>query len=588
MHNLFEKVSDKEWKNDVHSLWVLTREYLPRLAAAIAASLLVSSINGAIAWLVKPALDNLFVEKHRTLLLFLPVGVFLLFVMRGMFDFINNFLMSSIGAKVVKSLRQDIYSKLLRLPMVFYARKSSGSIISRILNDIGVLEGQIAYVAKNFFVQSSTIIILAFVALYRRWDLALLSFAVIPLIVLVSDRLGKRMKKTSVATRNLISRVTEIVHETLAGIRVIKSFTMEEEMLRRNEHATANHYRNAMREVRINEFTSFLLEVIAGVGIAVILWYGSYLILNGRLPVGDFFSFVAAVLMIYTPMKRLSQANNYFQVIRASLGRIKEIFLLESEIQGKEKDIVVQGHIIYKDVSFRYAESGEDVLADINIEISPGETLAVVGYSGAGKSTFSDLLMGFWHNYSGTISVDGMEIRDYSLKWLRSHIGMVSQDIMLFDDTVGNNIRWGRPGASDEEIEKAAKAAYAHDFIMTMPKRYDTGIGERGVKLSGGQKQRIALARAILKNPKILILDEATSSLDSESEANIQKALEDFLPGRTTIIIAHRLSTLKNASRVIVMDKGGIVQQGAGEELVKVDGIYRNLYTKAMSSDNSV
>ncbi len=583
MDEYFREVSDKEWKNDLYTVWSLTRPHLLRLFLAIFSGIVLSAINGAIAYLVKPSLDSLFVEKNRTALYLLPIGVFILFVFRGLFTFCNNFLMNSVGAKIVKTLRQGLYEKLLRLPVAFYQDRSSGSIISRLLNDIGSLENSIAYTAKNFFVQLLTVVFLAGVALYRRWDLALLSFIVIPLVVVVSDRFGRRMKKTSLRTRKLISDVTKVIHETLTGIKVIKAFLMEKEMRRRNLKAVTEHYRNVMREVRINEFTTVFMEIIGGAGIAIILYYGSFLILKGELTIGSFFSFVTAILMIYTPLKRLSRVNNHFQTVRTALQRIREVYKIEDEKSGSVVKDKIRGHIVIRGLTFRYPGISYPVLQDINLEIMPGEKVAIVGYSGAGKSTLADLILGFWHNYEGSIEIDGTELRDYDIGSLRANMAIVSQDIILFDDTVRNNILFGRIDATEDEIIKAAETAYAHEFIIKMPKGYDTFIGERGLKLSGGQKQRIAIARAVLRDPKILILDEATSSLDAESEAKVQMALERIMPGRTTIIIAHRLSTIMNADRIIVMDRGRIIESGRHQELYNTEGLYKQLYDKQFS-----
>jgi subfamily B ATP-binding cassette protein MsbA len=579
MDNFYRTSDQKNWKEDIRTMWVLTRKHLLRLIAAILCSVLLSSIDGSIAWLVKPSVDNLVVLKNKDFLILLPIGVLVLFSLKGFFTFANNFLMSSIGAKIVKSLRKQFYEKMLSLPLSFYARESSGSVISRVINDINVLENLIANTTKNFFVYSTTVFALAFVALYRNLNLALLSFTVIPLVALVSDRFGRRMKHTSLKTRKLISNVTHIIHETISGIRVIKSFTLEKEMSRRNDDAISEHYRNKMREVRINEFTGTFIDIIAGIGIAILSWYGFYLIVYDRLSLGAFLSFVIAVMMMYDPLKKLSRVNNDFQTIRSSLRRIEEIFLTEEEKEGKVDKKALAGHIVFQNVSFQYPDNKDSALEGIDLEIRPGETIAIVGYSGAGKSTLTDLVLGFWKNYTGSIAIDDTDLKDFSLQSLRSHIGVVSQDIILFDDTVGNNILFGKPGATEEEIIRAANAAYAHEFIMNMPNGYDTPIGERGVKLSGGQKQRISLARAIIKNPKILILDEATSSLDSDSETKIQKALEGIMPGRTTIIIAHRLSTVQKADRIVVMDRGKIIQQGSHDELAEKDGIYRELYS---------
>ncbi len=578
MEQIFKKQSSKSWKSDMYIVWTLTVRHLDRLIIASICGIILSSINGAIAWLIKPSMDSLFVNKNQSVIYLLPVGVFFLFLFRGIFTFANNFLMSSIGAKIVKDLRQAIYEKLLRLPMSFYVTKSSSSLISRIFNDVNGLEGSIAAVTKDFFVQTFTIIALSAVALYRRWDLALLSFIVIPLVAFTSDLFGKRMKKVSMKTRKLISAVTKVVQETITGIKVVKAFTMEEEMNKKCEKAVTEHYRNVMREVRVNEFTTIVMEILAGIGISIILLYGSYLILKNKITIGDFFSFVTAVLMMYTPLRRLSKVNNRFQKVRTALHRIREIFLYKNEEEGTVEKDSFDGHIFYRDVTFYYPETREPALNKVSFEIKPGERLAIVGFSGAGKSTLVDLMLGFWRDYEGKILIDGVNLKEYSLKCLRSQIGIVSQDIVLFDDTVKNNILFGKPDATDEEVMDAAKAAYAHEFIMEMPLGYDTNIGEKGIKLSGGQKQRIALARTILKNPKILILDEATSSLDAESEAKVQQALEALMPGRTTIIIAHRFSTIQKADRILVLEHGKVVEYGNHNELVSREGVYYKLY----------
>jgi subfamily B ATP-binding cassette protein MsbA len=578
MDNIFKEISGKEWKNDAYTVWALTRKHLRILIAAIICGSLLSLINGAVAWVVKPAIDLVSDARDSSIIIWLPVGVFVLFALRGFFTFGNNFLMNSMSAKIVRYLRKTLYEKLLRLPMAFYSNKNSGSVISRMVNDIDSMEKPVANLSKDFFVQTATVIVLAVVALIRRWDLALLSFVVMPLVVFVTQRLGSRMKAVSRKGRRLISRVTRIIQETLLGIRVIKSFAMEDGMRKRNERAIVEHYRNVMREVRVDEFTSFFMECIAGLGVAIILWYGTYLIYYEKLAASDFSSYIVAVLMLYTPLKRLSRLNLNFQKVRTGLHRVKEILEFEDEKEGGTEKARVEGRVAFNHVSFKYPESVEPVLTDVNIDIAPGETVAVVGYSGAGKSTFVDLLLGFWADYSGSIEIDGTDIRQYTSRSLRSHIGVVSQDIILFDDTVRNNILFGRPEASDDEIAEAAKAAYAHDFIMEMPEGYDSQIGERGLKLSGGQKQRISLARAILKDPRIMVLDEATSSLDADSETKIQKALESIMKGRTTIIIAHRFSTISKADRIVVMDRGRIIQQGVHDELYSQAGVYQELY----------
>ena len=574
---IFKSKHKKNWRDDLSILWQLSRPYLGRLVAAIFFSLILSGINGAIAWAVKPALDTIFFKKSSGYLIALPVGVIILFLLRGVFTYLTSYLMGSIGAKIVKFLRQKIYDKLLALPLSYYTNTSSGSLVSRILNDVGIFQSTVAYTIRDFFVEGGTVIVLAWVAIYRRWDLALLSFIVMPLILFSISKFGARMKKTSMNTRKLIAKVTTILHETLQGIKIIKAFTMEKGMAERNEKALIDHYRNIMREVRINEFSSLMAEVLGGIGIAIILFYGGHLVMTGQTSPGSFFSLIAAIIMMYTPLRRLSRVHNNFQQARTVIERIEDVVLIETEKEGGiEREN--KGHITFENVWFKYPASENYALKDISLEIKPGEIAALVGYSGAGKSTLVDLIAGFWYPSKGHIFVDGVDTRNLSLRSLRKNLGLVSQDLILFDETVKANILYGRPDAKEEEIIEAAKAAYAHEFILELSEGYETRIGERGVKLSGGQKQRITIARAILRNPNILILDEATSFLDMESEHMVQKALEKLMEGRTTIVIAHRPSTVQKATRIFVMNQGMIVQQGNHEELISQGGLYRELY----------
>jgi subfamily B ATP-binding cassette protein MsbA len=397
--------------------------------------------------------------------------------------------------------------------------------------------------------------------------------------------LGRRMKATGMQTRELIARITTIFNETVQGVKIVKAFTMERAMMTRSEQAQTDFYRNSMRETRINEGSTLIGEVLAGLGIAIMMFYGFDLVVTGKITVGDFASFIAAIGLMFTPLKRLSRVHNNFQQGRNVLDRIGGIMAIEPEkMVGDELE--VKGDIVFENVSFRYPSSTANALQNVNLSVQHGNIVALVGYSGAGKSTLVDLVAGFWYPTGGTLYIDGKDIKTLSLHSLRSHIGTVTQDIMLFDDKVKENIRFGRPAATDEEVIDAAKAAYAHDFIMEMPEGYNTMIGERGVRISGGQKQRITIARAIIRNPSILILDEATSSLDTESEHQVQKALEQLMQNRTTIVIAHRLSTIQNASRIVVMSGGRIMQEGTHDELLAQGGLYQELYNmQFMSSE---
>ncbi|MGQ3685090.1 MAG: ABC transporter ATP-binding protein [Candidatus Loosdrechtia sp.] len=546
-------------------------------------SLVLSGINGAIAWSIQPVIDSLFVKKSAGLMLLLSFGIITLFFMRGLFSFITNYLMSSIGAKIARSIRQGVFTKLLSLPLSFYNRTPSAAVVSKMLNDVHLLQETAAFTMKDFFVEGCTVIVLAIVAITRRWDIALLSFVVVPLIILSIGKFGKWMKKTGMNTRLLIAKITSILQESLQGIKIIKAFTMEKKMLEKYESALTDHYRNTMRETRINEFSSFIAEFLGGVGIAIIMLYGGHLVISEKMTPGSFFSFITAILMMYTPLKRLSRVNNNFQQSRNVIERLKEIITeIPEKKGGLEKEI--KGHIVFENVSFRYPSAEDYALKNINLEISPNEIIALVGYSGAGKSTLADLPVGFWNPTTGNVYIDNVNIKDLSLYSLRKHIGTVTQDVLLFDDTIKANIQFGRPDATEEMIIAAAKDAYAHEFIMELPEGYETRIGERGIRLSGGQKQRITIARAILRNPPILILDEATSSLDIESEQKVQKALERLMEGRTTVVIAHRFSTVKKATRIAVMSGGKIIQQGRHEDLIMQGGLYQELYNMQFAS----
>lgn len=586
IEKFFKVKFKKSWVDDFAVFWRLIKEHRLRLLFALACSLAISGINGAIAWAVKPAMDEIFVKKSSEFLYLITFGVVLLFTLRGVFTFVNNYLMNSIGAKIVKTVRDAVYEKLLKLPMSFFCRDSSGNIISKVLNDVDLLKSTVSYTIKDFFVEGLTVIVLAGVAFYRRWDLALLSFIVVPLMVYLIGKVGKKMKELGMKTRLRIAIVTTLLHETLTGIKIIKAFTMEKDMKDRYKQALQEHYRNVMREVRTEEFANLLNETIAGIGVALILFYGGYLVVSDKISSGDFFSFAAAVMLMYTPLKRLSKVNAAFQRGRNVIERLREVVFVEHEREkGIEKSI--EGNIVFRDVSFKYPLSKHYALRNINFTINAGETVAIVGPSGAGKSTIADLIAGFWPPTEGDILIDDLSIKKLSLHSLRSQIALVTQDVILFNDTVMNNIKFGNLSSTNEDIERAAKMADAHNFIVNLPEGYESKVGEKGVLLSGGQKQRITIARAILREPRILIFDEATASLDTESEEKIQRALEEMRKGRTTIIIAHRLSTIKRADKIIVMDKGQIIEQGTHEELLAKEGLYRELWNLQFSNSSS-
>jgi subfamily B ATP-binding cassette protein MsbA len=563
---------------DFKTLLHLVKPYWKRVALAGLISLIISGINASIAWLVKPALDDVLVKKDVALIILLPLGIFLIFTFKGMFTFFHEYLMRSASQKMVMKLRNRLYSHIIHLPVSCFGRHSSGSLMSRVVNDTNALESVVSLTIKDLLIESTTLLALAGVAIWRRWDLALIAFVILPFAFYGAGKLGKRLKQISKRTQIKISMITEILQESFTGIRVIKAFSTEPREENRFDHNSKDFYRENMRSVRVAEFVSLIMEVVAGIGIAFVIWYGGNLIVTDAMTIGDFFSFLTAIFLLYTPAKRLAKVNNGIQKARAPLQRIFALLEIETEKDGVKIKEGFDSSINYKGVSFAYPTSKGKALNDINLSIRKGELIAIVGKSGGGKTTLINMLPRFYMPDDGHIEIDGIDISEITLTSLRALLGIVSQDVILFNETVLHNIKYGKFDATREEVIEAAKAAYADEFIRVFPDEYDTFIGERGLRLSGGQRQRLSIARAILRNPPVLILDEATSSLDTASEMMIQSALEKLMESRTTIVIAHRLSTVRKADRIVVMDKGRIKETGTHEELLDKEGLYNELY----------
>jgi len=554
------------------------KPYWFKLAFAMVFMSLVAATNGLTAYIVKPVLDKIFFEKNADMLYIIPFGVILLYLVKGVFEYLQAYLMGFVGQKVVNDIRNLVFSSLQRQPLSYFDKTPTGSSISRVINDVNLVQTAVTDAFTAIMKDAFSIIGLLFVVFYRDWKLATIALIILPFSAYPIVAFGKKLRKISVTAQRTIARLTSFLHETITGQRIVKAFSMEEYENQRFQVENNNLFRINLKRYKIRALSHPVMEVLGGVAIGVIIWYGGREIISGKSTPGNFFSFTAALLMLYEPIKRLNKENHNIQQGLGASQRVFEIIDREPEIVEKKGAIQlerVQGIIEFKDVFFKYED--KMILKNLNLKINKNEVIAVVGESGVGKTTLVNLIPRFYDIASGSIEIDNIDIKNVTLNSLRNNIALVTQDVILFNDSVKNNIAYGFE--SDMiKIEAAARTAYAHDFITKLPKGYDTVVGEKGARLSGGQKQRIAIARALHKNAPILILDEATSSLDAVSELEVQKAFENLMKGRTTIIIAHRLSTVMNADRIIVIDGGTIIQEGTHTKLIETEGPYKNLY----------
>ena len=555
------------------------------VAIATMFSLATSGISGAMAWYIKPVIDGINLNKDIHIIKTFPLLYIGFFTLKGLFSFAHSFLMRAVGSKVVRDVREQLFKKLIGLPMNFYVNRPSGELISRVINDSNVLQGLLGYSVKDIIVEGTSFLVLLIIAFIRRWDLALIAITVLPFSFFVINKFGKKMKKISQQTQEQISGLIIRLTESISGIKMIKGFRREKLHEDKFNEENKKNYRVALKGARTMEYSSLIHEIITGIGSTSILFYGFYLVFHDKMTMGDLLSFFAAIGMMYTPIRRLGNANNNLQQARAASERIFYLLDEQPEVDGTKNLTEIKNEIVFDNVRFIYPGTRKKVLDDINFRVKKGELVAIVGKSGAGKTTMVDMLPRFYKPVSGSIFIDDIDVNDVTLESLRKNIGIVSQDIILFNETVMDNIALGKLDATEEEIKEAAKAAYAHDFIKEMLHGYDTIIGERGIRLSGGQKQRISIARALLKNPPILILDEATSSLDTASEIIVQKALDNLMTNRTTFVIAHRLSTVRKADKILVLDKGKIIETGTHEELLSKEGMYKFLYKSQFEKD---
>jgi len=556
------------------------KPYKTKFFLASACMILVSASSGAAAIIIQPILDEIFMKRDTDMLTILPAGVVLIYLVRGFGRYYASSLMQVIGQQAVRDIRDRLFGHLQALSLRFYSSKQTGQLMSRITNDVQVIQDSVSIVVYDFLRESLTMIVLLGVVFYRDFELALVATLVIPLSGVFIGKLGRRLRVVSKESQERMAELNSMLLENFTGIRVVQAFGMQEYEINKFKKGNQAYFETVKRMIKINELSSPLLEFIGAIGIAAIIWYGGGQVIEGNTTIGAFFSFLTALFMLYAPISKLSRVYNKVQQALAAAQRIFDLIDTPSLINDKTGAVALkplERGIDIIGVTFEY-DPGKPVLHDIDLHVDKGEALAFVGASGAGKTTLINLIPRFFEVASGAILFDGHDIRDVTVKSLRGQIGIVTQEIFLFHDTIRNNIAYGHTEADIEEVERAAKAAYAHEFIMQMPDGYDTLIGERGIKLSGGQRQRVSIARAIMKDPPVLILDEATSALDTESELMVQKAMSNLISGRTTFVIAHRLSTILNADKIVVLDKGKVIETGAHEELMSQNGYYRRLF----------
>jgi len=513
-------------------------------------------------------------------------------VLKGCFDYLGTYLVNHAGFGMITNLRNDLYDSVLRRSAAFFQKHTTGKLISTIINDIERVQYAMSSILAEFLQQFFTFLFTAALVIMLGKQLAWVLLLFIPVIVFSAIRIGRRVRSTTRTGQDQLADVQNILQETIAGNRIVKAFGMESWEIARFRTAAQRLFRANLRSVAAAAISSPLMDIFGAIAIALLLLLGREQIAHNQLTLGAFIAFVAAVLSMYNPVRKFAVFNNSFQ---QALGASSQLFkFMDTEDLVREKPgakaLPRFSHAIqFENVSFSYQSDGEgsrEILHNINLEVRRGEILAIVGSSGAGKSTLVHLLPRFFDVSSGRILVDGHDVRDVTVSSLRSQIGIVTQDTVLFNDTVRNNIAYGQPHVAMKEVEGAARAALAHDFIQALPAGYDTVIGERGVRLSGGERQRLAIARALLKNAPVLILDEATSALDSESEALVQSALHNLMSGRTVLVIAHRLSTVRRADRIVVIENGTIADIGRHEDLMSKLGTYRRLYELQFASSD--
>jgi subfamily B ATP-binding cassette protein MsbA len=550
---------------------------------ALIAMLVYAGAQAGVGYLIAPIINRVLPSADGTSFRFWALAIIGAYLAKGLGSYFSTYLMTDIGQRVVRDIRHQLFRHILDQSAAFFSRKTTGQLMSRITNDVGQVQQVVSETVGDLLREGLTVIGFAALMFWYDWKLALVAFTGAPLVVYPLIRLGQRVRRSTRRSQEQLEHLSHLTAEAFAGHRIVKAFGGERHEAERFAAASERLYRTNLKITSTVSLLPPMMEFLGGVAIVALLWYGRRRIGAGAIDQGSFLAFIFAAFMMYTPIKRLSRVNANVQQAMAAATRIFEMLDTHSEVverPGAQPLAAVMRGIEFKDVSFAYDDgAGKAVLRNVSFGARAGQVIALVGLSGAGKTTLVNLLPRFYDVTGGSIQIDGVDIRDVTLKSLRHQIGIVTQETVLFDDTIANNISYGVQGSTPQAIEEAARAAHAHDFIQDFPDRYQTRIGERGQRLSGGQRQRLAIARALLKNSPILILDEATSSLDAESELLVQDALANLMRNRTAFVIAHRLSTVRRADAIIALERGRVAEIGRHEDLLaKPAGVYAKLY----------
>ncbi len=558
-----------------------SRPYWWRIVIAALASLTVGGMDGVFAYLSGRIVKQLFIQKNWQILGYLPLAIIIIFLVRGLGRYVNDYFIRTAGQLAIQDIRNEVYRRNIHLSLGFFGRHPIGALMSRIMNDVSMMQEGVANVITGIFRDGFGALFLLGVIFYLNWKLAIIAFFVLPATIYPAQKIGRRIKNLARESQGRLGTLTSILQESYTGIKVLKAFGLEEREIGKFSAANREFYGFIRKGIKYEGLSVPIMEVLTSFGVAGVFWAGLYMVSRGTLQPEDLLSFVASMVLLFNPVKKLSSSYNTLQRCLGAAERVLEIIDEKPEIVDPAHPVELlqyRGAVDFMGVSFRYNDHDEWILRNINLTARTGDVIALVGPSGGGKTTLVSLIPRFYDVIEGEVRIDGIDIRSIKLADIMRQIALVDQETILFNDTIANNIKYGKTEASRNEVESAARAAFAHEFIMEMPDGYQTSIGDRGIRLSGGQRQRLCIARAILKNAPILILDEATSALDTESEQMVQNALNNLMANRTTFVIAHRLSTILNADRIVVIDQGMIAEEGTHEQLIGQSGLYKKLY----------